>query len=128
MERLRHWARALKRDVLTLWIAARDPRTPWRAKLVASAVAAYALSPIDLIPDFIPIIGYLDDLVIVPLGIALAIRMIPAGLLDEYRRMAALHDRRPRSIGTAVLIGAIWLAAAALVAWWALGFLTRASA
>ena len=65
IEKLRSWARLLKRDVLVLWIAARDPRTPWPAKLTAGAVAAYALSPIDLIPDFIPVLGYLDDLVIV---------------------------------------------------------------
>ena len=74
---LRPWARQLKQNVIALWIAARDPRTPWQVKLVAGFVAAYALSPIDLIPDFIPVLGYLDDLLIVPLGIMLAVRMIP---------------------------------------------------
>ena len=74
LDRLKNWARQLKRDVVALWIAARDPRTPWLAKLVAAAVAGYALSPIDLIPDFIPVLGYLDDLLIVPAGIALADR------------------------------------------------------
>ena len=69
----KQWARALKRDVVALWIAARDPRTPWYAKVAAGVVAAYALSPIDLIPDFVPVLGYLDDIVIVPLGIALAV-------------------------------------------------------
>ena len=68
LERIKQWARAIKRDVIALWIAARDPRVPWYAKALAMAIAAYALSPIDLIPDFIPVLGYLDDLVIVPLG------------------------------------------------------------
>lgn len=70
LESAKQWARSLKQDVIALWIAARDPRTPWHAKALAAAVAAYALSPIDLIPDFIPVLGYLDDLLIVPLGIA----------------------------------------------------------
>src|SRR3954462_1603537 len=86
---LQRWARALKRDVLALYLAARDPRVPWYAKVVAACVAAYALSPIDLIPDFIPIIGYLDDLILVPLGIALAVRLIPPALLHEHREAAA---------------------------------------
>src|SRR5262249_19115072 len=77
LERAKLWARAIKRDVLALWIAARDPRVPWYAKALAMAVAAYALSPIDLIPDFIPVLGYLDDLVIVPLGILLVVALIP---------------------------------------------------
>lgn len=81
----KQWARAIKRDVVALWIAARDPRVPWYAKATAGAVAAYALSPVDLIPDFIPIIGYLDDLIIVPLGIMAAVRMIPAALMEEFR-------------------------------------------
>ena len=75
--KLKRWARAIKRDVVALWFAAKDPRTPWCARAVAAVVAAYALSPIDLIPDFIPVAGYLGDLLIVPLGILLAIRMIP---------------------------------------------------
>jgi uncharacterized membrane protein YkvA (DUF1232 family) len=73
-DKLRGWARGIKRDVMALWLAARDPRTPWYAKAVAATVAAYALSPIDLIPDFIPVLGYLDDLIIVPLGIVLAVK------------------------------------------------------
>lgn len=77
VERLRRWARVIRRDALTLWLAARDPRVPVVVKLLAACVAAYALSPIDLIPDFIPILGYVDDLVIVPLGLLLVIRMIP---------------------------------------------------
>src|SRR5512145_2166648 len=76
-ERLRQWARTVRREVLMLYLAARDPRVPWYAKVVAACVAAYALSPIDLIPDFIPVLGYLDDVIIVPLGIVLAMRLIP---------------------------------------------------
>ncbi|MBX4420846.1 DUF1232 domain-containing protein, partial [Mycobacterium tuberculosis] len=73
---IKQWARRIKRDVVALWIAARDPRTPTLAKVIAGFVAAYALSPIDLIPDFIPVVGYLDDLLIVPAGILLAIKLI----------------------------------------------------
>jgi uncharacterized membrane protein YkvA (DUF1232 family) len=104
----KQWARALKRDVVALWVAARDPRTPWYAKATAGAVAAYALSPIDLIPDFIPVLGYLDDLVIVPLGIALAISLIPSNLMAEYRSEAARREGRPRSVVAAVVISGIW--------------------
>ena len=112
---LKSWARGLTRDVVALWIAARDPRTPLMAKLVAGAVAAYALSPIDLIPDFIPILGYLDDLLLVPAGIWLAVRLVPRALLAEFRAAAEQGDR-PRSFV------ALWLAAcgAAVWAWLAL--------
>lgn len=110
------WARRLKRDVIALWLAGRDRRVPLAAKLVAGAVAAYALSPIDLIPDFVPVIGYLDDLVIVPLGTALAIRLVPDDLMAEFRRQAAGRDR-PVSRGGAAAIGAVWLASAALLGW-----------
>jgi uncharacterized membrane protein YkvA (DUF1232 family) len=77
---LRLWAKTVERDVIALWLAARDSRTPWYAKLIAAAVAAYALSPIDLIPDFIPVLGYLDDLIIVPLGILLVLKLFRATL------------------------------------------------
>eukprot|EP01035_Chromulina_nebulosa_P062016 gene62016-84813_t len=77
LTRAKTWARTIKRDVIALWLAARDAEVPWNAKLLAGAIAAYALSPIDPIPDFIPVIGYLDDLVIVPLGILAAVRLIP---------------------------------------------------
>jgi uncharacterized membrane protein YkvA (DUF1232 family) len=118
LERLRSWARALKRDVVALWIAAGDPRTPWLAKLTAGAVAAYALSPIDLIPDFIPVVGYLDDILIVPLGIALAIRLILGALLAEFRAMAAERLERPRSYVAAAVVVAIWLLAGAALGIW----------
>lgn len=116
--RAKHWARTIKRDVLALWIAARDPRVPWYAKALAMAVAAYALSPIDLIPDVVPVLGYLDDLVIVPLGILLVIRLIPAGLMAEFRERALAVEARPRSMAAAVIIVLIWIAAAALVGRW----------
>ncbi len=116
---IRQWARTLKRDVVALWIAARDRRVPWYAKLLAGAVAAYALSPIDLIPDFIPVLGYLDDLIIVPAGILLTIRLIPSGLMDEFRAEAALRENRPTSIAAAIAIGCVWLAALGLAAFWA---------
>jgi uncharacterized membrane protein YkvA (DUF1232 family) len=109
IDNLKIRARSLKRDVLALWIAARSPKTPLLAKIVAGAVAAYALSPIDLIPDFIPVLGYLDDLLIVPLGIALVVRLIPAPLLTEFRAQASLCADRPKSYIAAAVIGAVWL-------------------
>ena len=108
----------VKRDAVAVWIAARDPRVPWYAKVVAGAVAAYALSPIDLIPDFIPVLGYLDDLVIVPVGILLTVKLIPDGLMDEFRIEAAGREGRPTSrIGAAVIV-LLWLAALAISWWW----------
>jgi uncharacterized membrane protein YkvA (DUF1232 family) len=114
---VKQWARAIKRDVIALWFAARDPKTPMAAKLVAGAVAAYALSPIDLIPDFIPVLGYLDDLLIVPLGILLAIRMVPPDLMTDFRQRAALQQNRPSSRAGLVAIVLIWLALSALAGW-----------
>jgi len=102
--------------VVALWIAARDPRTPWYAKIVAAAVAAYALSPIDLIPDFIPVLGYLDDLIIVPLGILLVVKMIPTDLMAEFRAQAANRDKPTSWAGLAV-IAVVWFAVAAVLAW-----------
>ena len=101
---------------MALWLAARDPRTPIAAKLLAGAVAAYAFSPIDLIPDFIPVLGLIDDLVIVPAGIWLTLRMIPAPLMAEFRAEAARLAERPVSKAAAALIVLLWLAAAGLTA------------
>ena len=115
-ETVKRWAKALKRDVAALWLAARDRRTPRFAKIVA----AYALSPIDLIPDFIPILGYVDDLLIVPLGIAIAIRLIPPPLMIEFRQEAAAGAPRPLNLIAPCLIIGIWLTAAAAVACWLL--------
>jgi len=119
IQRAKQWARSIKRDVVALWIAARDPRVPWYAKAMAGAVAAYALSPIDLIPDFIPVLGYLDDLVIVPVGILLTVRMIPVPLMAEFRAAAAQREGRPTSRAGLVTIVCIWILAIGLVAWWA---------
>ncbi|MFS2149861.1 YkvA family protein [Rhizobium sp. Rhizsp42] len=103
------WAKSLKRDVVALWLAARDTRVPWYAKAAAGGVAAYALSPIDLIPDFIPVLGYLDDLLIVPLGIMLAVRLIPSDVMAELRADAAARLERPTSRAGLIVILAIWL-------------------
>lgn len=116
--RLRRWAGAVKRDVVALWLAARDPRTPWYAKALALAVAAYALSPIDLIPDVVPVLGYLDDVVIVPLGILLAVMLIPRDLMAEFRAEAERRSERPVSWAGAAAVVALWIAAAAAAAWW----------
>jgi uncharacterized membrane protein YkvA (DUF1232 family) len=114
---LRGWARGVRRDVYALYLASRDPRVPWYAKGVAVCVAAYALSPLDLIPDFVPVLGYLDDLVIVPLGIMLAVAMIPAPIMAEHRAAAALAESQPASTAGAVAIVAIWIAATLLTSW-----------
>ena len=118
LKRAQQWARSIRRDILAIWIAARDPRVPWPAKAVAAGVAAYALSPIDLIPDFIPVLGYLDDLVIVPLGILLVVRLIPADLLAGFRREAAARADRPTSFVAAAVIGLVWVTMIALALRW----------
>ena len=97
--------------------AAYDPRVPWYAKALAIAVAAYALSPIDLIPDFIPVIGYLDDLIIVPLGILLVVKLIPPEIMAEHRALAAAAQERPASRSAAIVIVLIWLTCIALAGW-----------
>jgi uncharacterized membrane protein YkvA (DUF1232 family) len=107
----KRWARALKREVYALYLACRDPRTPWYARVMAGVVVAYAFSPIDLIPDPIPIIGYLDDLILVPLGVALVIRLIPPAVLDECREEAGrlMGAGKPVSWVAAGVIIAVWL-------------------
>lgn len=116
-DRMRGWARQIKADVVALYLAVRHPLVPWHAKLVAALVAAYALSPVDLIPDFIPVLGYLDDIVLVPLGILLAVRLIPPPLMAELRASAQAIVERPVSRRGALFIVAIWLAAAGLLLW-----------
>ena len=120
LERLRAIARRLKADLLALSVAARDPRTPWYARAWALLVLAYALSPLDLIPDFIPVLGYLDDLLLVPAGLWLALRLLPPAVLDDARREAAAHPRKlARSawgLGLMVLIYVALLAA--FWGWW----------
>ena len=107
--RLAAWARSIKRDVHAVYLASRDPRTPWYAKAVAIGVVAYALSPIDLIPDFIPVLGQLDELIILPLGIWLVVRLIPPGVMNEHRAAAIVAEQMPRSMAGAVTIIAIWI-------------------
>jgi len=118
--RLKTWARRMKRDTLALYLARRDPRVPLHAKAMAMVTAAYALSPIDLIPDFIPVLGYLDELIILPLFIYLTIRLIPPDIIVELRAQADQHlsENRPRSMTGAVVIILIWLSIVALVVYW----------
>jgi uncharacterized membrane protein YkvA (DUF1232 family) len=117
LSRIKAWTRRLKRDIQAIYLAARDARTPWYAKAVAAGVAAYALSPIDLIPDFIPVIGYVDDLVIVPLGIWLAISLIPEELMSEYRAKAEAAGLQISSTGGMIAIILLWMAGAGTLGW-----------
>ena len=125
MERLKQWARVIKRDVHALYLAARDPRVPWHAKALAFVVAGYALSPIDLIPDFIPVLGYLDDAILVPLGILLVVRMIPRTLLDEHRARAATAMERPVSWAAALAVACVWTGGFALAVWFTAPYFLR---
>ncbi len=119
-QRLRFWARLVLRDGLTLYVAARDPRTPRIAKLLALLVAAYALSPIDLIPDAIPVLGLVDEVILLPIAISLIARLIPAEVMAESRVAAQAMVERPRSkAGAAIIIG-VWVLAAGALLWWAL--------
>jgi uncharacterized membrane protein YkvA (DUF1232 family) len=113
VERWRVKARAIKRDVYALYLACRDPRTPWYAKAMATAVVAYALSPIDIVPDFVPVLGYLDDLLLLPIGILLSIRMVPPAVMADCREQAAVQLAGPTSRTTAAVIIAIWVVLAA---------------
>ncbi|WP_313605171.1 YkvA family protein [Rhizobium sp.] len=117
LKKAKAWAKTIKRDIVALWLAARDPRVPLSAKLVAGAVAAYALSPVDLIPDFIPVLGYLDDLILVPVGILIAIRLVPRELMSEFRLVAEQRSGRPVSRSGLAFILAIWLACIIFMVW-----------
>ena len=112
LQRLKNWAATLKREVLALWFVCRDPRTPWYARALTMLIVAYALSPIDLIPDFIPVLGYLDELLLLPLGIYLVLKLVPADALADARAKAQswIESRQPRP--------RIWLAAALIVLLW----------
>ena len=120
LEKLKQHARHLKSETFALYLASRDPRTPWYAKLLVAGVVAYALSPIDLIPDFVPVLGYLDDLVLIPLSITLAIKMIPYSVLAECRARAheTIQNGKPGSRVAGAVIVVIWLLLAALCAVW----------
>ena len=117
--RWRERARALKSEVLALYLACRDPRVPWYAKALAGLVVAYALSPVDLIPDFIPVLGYLDDLILIPLGVLAVRSMVAADVMDECRRRAreSLAARKPTSrLGLALVVG-VWILLAGAALW-----------
>ena len=114
---MKNWARLVKRDIHAIYLCSRDPRVPWHAKALAILVAAYALSPIDLIPDFVPVLGYLDDVILVPVGIWLVVRLIPAHVMAEHRELAAAAHERPASRTAAAVIVAIWIASAILCGW-----------
>lgn len=116
---LRETATRLRRDTLALYYAARDPATPWYAKAMVLCIVAYALSPIDLVPDFIPVLGWLDELILLPLALALAIRLIPAPVMAAARLRAAAEADRPqrRSLAGAALVLSLWLATLALTVW-----------
>jgi uncharacterized membrane protein YkvA (DUF1232 family) len=120
---LRQRARELKTELIALALAARDPRTPWYAKLLVAGCVAYALTPVDLIPDAIPVIGLVDDIIFIPLAVALAVRFIPAAVLEDCRaRSRELEARAPRLSRTAwLLIGAAWLTLIVLIAVWSVG-------
>ena len=114
---LKQRARLLKRDTLAIWYAAKDKRTPWYARALAVLVAAYALSPLDLIPDFIPVLGYLDDLVLIPAGIALTIKMVPTAVMADARIAAEKSLAKPVTWWMTVLIILVWLAIITLAIW-----------
>ncbi len=121
LDRLKARARALKKEAFAVYLAAKDPRTPWYAKALIFFVVAHTFSPIDLIPDFIPILGYLDDLIIVPGGLWLAVRLIPPEVLAEARAVAATRsfDRRVGYIGMAIII-TVWIVILAWLAYFVL--------
>jgi uncharacterized membrane protein YkvA (DUF1232 family) len=114
---IKSWARSLNRDGHAIYLASRDPRVPWHAKVLAIAVAAYALSPIDLIPDFVPIVGYLDDLIIVPVGIWLVVSLIPDEVMIECRAKADAAGQRPVSRAGMIGIIAVWILGAMTLGW-----------
>ena len=108
-------AQKLRIEVHAAWLAARDPRCPWHARALGLLVTAYALSPIDLIPDFIPVLGLIDDAILIPAGLWLFVKLLPAGLMEEHRAAAAAAAERPRSRGGVLIVLALWLLAALLV-------------
>jgi len=121
-DNLKTWARRIKRDGVTLWFAGKNPRTPWYAKALGMFVVAYALSPVDLIPDFIPVLGYVDDVLLLPGLIWLTVRLLPPDVLSECRRQAdewiAAKGSKPSSRAGAVLVVMLWLAIGAAAWCW----------
>jgi uncharacterized membrane protein YkvA (DUF1232 family) len=125
LEQLKQRARELKREVFAMFLAARHPRTPWYAKVLLLAIVAYAVSPIDLIPDFVPVLGLLDDVILLPLGIALALKMIPRAVIEECRAQVATDELERSGLSRfgAIGIGVVWLVLLALAIGWAYGAL-----
>ncbi len=123
-QKWRQRAGQLKTEAYAVYLACRDPRTPWYAKMLAACVAGYAFSPLDLIPDFIPVLGYLDDFVLIPLGIALVLKLIPPQVLVECRQKARAHAARLRNIAAAAVVVVIWFVVLSIPAvliwryWW----------
>ena len=117
IERARQWARVVKRDVHAIYLAARDPRVPWHVRMLALCVAGYAISPLDIIPDFIPVIGLLDDVIVVPLGIILVLKLIPPEIMAEHRALAEAAQSRPVSHVASVVIVCVWLAGMIVAGW-----------
>lgn len=123
LDRWKQHARYLKREVFALYFAVRDPRVPWYAKAVAACVVAYAFSPIDLIPDPIPVLGYVDDLILLPLGVLAVRAMITEDVLTDCRERASRLSTKPRSWIAAAIIVVIWLSLAATAIYWLLDYL-----
>lgn len=119
IERIRIWAKALKAEIAALAAAIRDARTPWIAKALGLIVVGYALSPIDLIPDFIPVIGFLDDAILLPVGIWLVRRLIPPDVMAEHRASVAAGKRLPPNRVAAIIVIALWIVGLILAGWWA---------
>jgi uncharacterized membrane protein YkvA (DUF1232 family) len=114
---LKDWARSIRRDAHAIYLAARHPRTPWYVKALAIGIAAYALSPIDLIPDFIPVVGFLDEIILLPIAIVAVVKLIPADVMAESRATAALAAELPVSLAAAVIIVLVWATAIGLAGW-----------
>lgn len=122
IDRIRRWAKALKAEIAALAAAIKDVRTPWYAKGLGLVVVGYALSPIDLIPDFIPVIGFLDDAILLPLGIWAVLRLIPRDVMAEHRANVAAGQRLPPNRVAAAIIVALWLIGLTLTGWWGMGY------
>ena len=122
LDAIRQWARRIKQDAVMLWFACRDPRTPWLPKIICMLAVAYALSPVDLIPDFIPVLGYLDDAILLPAMIWLAVKLLPAEVVSDCRAQAAewmQHtERKPVSRWGLVFVLSVWVLALLMLAWW----------
>lgn len=125
LARLKRWSRNIRRDVYAVALVARDRRVPWYTKTLALAVAGYALSPLDVIPDFIPVIGFVDDVILVPLGILAVIKLVPPEILREHREHAERAIDLPKNRLGGIILLCIWLAVVGLSAWLAWTFLRK---